>query len=1025
MRTDFFHQAHLNNWTTYLAALKKQRQALTWDVVVLTAANDKQAEAYRYQLSLRQELGMLPPNTQFSVVADPDGVRIGSGGATLNVLVGVAKGDVVPDSKGDPFCSRRILILHSGGDSKRLPQYSAFGKIFSPIPRLLDSGRPSTLFDELFVALSGIPALMSPGVVIASGDVLLLFDHTQLDVSRPGFTGVAIRADVETAEHHGVFVADSRGAVQRFLHKPSISSMHSFDAVDSRNTAPVDTGIIYFGAKTAARLTERASGTSGWLAQAVLNDVAINFYGDFLLPLAPEMNYDDYLSDTSDGPATAPLKAIRAEIWETVRGTPFYVSILAPARFLHFGTTREYQRLITRDDQDIRALGGRRRVSHVLEEGATVAEQACILHSRIGADSVVAPGGMVEFSDVGRRVRIGSDAVVSNVRIPDDATVPEDTVVHCLPVLRDGTRRYVVRTWGVDDNPKAPVPHATLFGHPLTEWIDRLRLSYESVWPAAERHDERTLWNARLYPVGGSHDDAWAHAQTLLTIAENWDQSGVVTECGWQDLDRVALSDSYANADLSSIGNMHRQLFLDLVTAKVMEYFHGERCVSEWRDRIPTSIDMQAFESRLCEQAMAAPPSLESARLCFSAASLLRMTRESSSVMEEQLADRAFQHVATCMLSGQKDREFDCSVQVWHRNDAEARLPARVDFAGGWSDTPPHSLERGGTVLNAAVSVDGELPIVARVERCDDPVITLESTDLGVSATYREVGEVMNFSNPGDPLALHKAALSLILALDKNTKSLRQLLEDLGGGVYLKSDVRLPKGTGLGTSSLLAAALADTLLKLGKSPGDEPGQETLFGAAAAIEQMLTTGGGWQDQVGGVVPGVKLTRSRPGCFQELAVNTVKMSPELRRELDERIVLLDTGQRRLAKNLLREVMGSWLRRDRKTVAILGDIQILALEGVEALEAGDFFELGRLIWRHWELNKQLDAGMTNPLIDALMDTLRPYLEGAKLAGAGGGGFLVGIAKEGCKERIRALLEAEFSDANVRYHNAGVVWQ
>ena len=59
MSTDFFYQAHLNNWQSYLAALGNEIELAAWDLVALTAANCKQAEAYRYQLDLRRELGLL------------------------------------------------------------------------------------------------------------------------------------------------------------------------------------------------------------------------------------------------------------------------------------------------------------------------------------------------------------------------------------------------------------------------------------------------------------------------------------------------------------------------------------------------------------------------------------------------------------------------------------------------------------------------------------------------------------------------------------------------------------------------------------------------------------------------------------------------------------------------------------------------------------------------------------------------------------------------------------------------------
>ena len=76
---------------------------------------------------------------------------------------------------------QRVLLIHSGGDSRRLPHCSAAGKLFARVPRVLPDGRASTIFDEFLIGLSGLAAQLPPGVLIASGDVLLVFDHLQLN----------------------------------------------------------------------------------------------------------------------------------------------------------------------------------------------------------------------------------------------------------------------------------------------------------------------------------------------------------------------------------------------------------------------------------------------------------------------------------------------------------------------------------------------------------------------------------------------------------------------------------------------------------------------------------------------------------------------------------------------------------------------------------------------------------------------------------------------------------------------------
>lgn len=123
----------------------------------------------------------------------------------------------------NPFKNRRILVIHSGGDSKRVPQYSAIGKLFSPVPRELPDGRSSTLFDEFIVGMSGVPSRIQEGMLVLSGDVLLLFNPLQIDAQFDGAAAISIKEPVATGKNHGVFLNDGHDYVKCFLHKQTES----------------------------------------------------------------------------------------------------------------------------------------------------------------------------------------------------------------------------------------------------------------------------------------------------------------------------------------------------------------------------------------------------------------------------------------------------------------------------------------------------------------------------------------------------------------------------------------------------------------------------------------------------------------------------------------------------------------------------------------------------------------------------------------------------------------------------------
>ena len=86
----FLRQSYLDSYEEYEKSLKKEKYPL-WDYIVLTASNEAQAEFYRLQINARLNDGKLPKSTHYAVLPDPDGKRVGSGGATLNVLKYIAK----------------------------------------------------------------------------------------------------------------------------------------------------------------------------------------------------------------------------------------------------------------------------------------------------------------------------------------------------------------------------------------------------------------------------------------------------------------------------------------------------------------------------------------------------------------------------------------------------------------------------------------------------------------------------------------------------------------------------------------------------------------------------------------------------------------------------------------------------------------------------------------------------------------------------------------------------------------------
>ena len=196
--------------------------------------------------------------------------------------------------------------------------------------------------------------------------------------------------------------------------------------------------------------------------------------------------------------------------------------------------------------------------------------------------------------------------------------------------------------------------------------------------------------------------------------------------------------------------------------------------------------------------------------------------------------------------------------------------------------------------------------------------------------------------------------------------------------------------------------------------GRELDDHALSQAVMQLEQRMTTGGGWQDQAGGIFPGAKLLITGPGLRQRIRVQPVAWSAERRVEFSERMVLYGTGIQRMAKDLLRQVVSRYLARETATIQVLHSIKTLAVEMSYAMGEGDWKHLGELMDRHWQLNQLLDPHTANAPINGILDRARPYIYGAKLAGAGGGGFLMLLARDA--EAAAALRTVLAQDAPER---------
>lgn len=336
-----------------------------------------------------------------------------------------------------------------------------------------------------------------------------------------------------------------------------------------------------------------------------------------------------------------------------------------------------------------------------------------------------------------------------------------------------------------------------------------------------------------------------------------------------------------------------------------------------------------------------------------------------------------------------------------------AQSPARADVAGGWTDTPPYSVYGGGSVVNFAFNINGQSPLHAYVRPCKDYHIVCSSIDQGASEVITSFEQLRMFSNVGSAFSIPKAALALVGFLPEycaeSYSSLHQQLEDMGCGLEITMLSAAPAGSGLGTSSILAATVLAALAEFCSLNWDK---DEICRRTLALEQLLTTGGGWQDQYGGVFGGIKHLVGNIGLEQQVSIVPL---PDILFGDDQKAchLMYYTGITRVAKHILKEIVKGMFRQDEETLAILREMGQHAAEMASVIARGDFDAYGRLIRRSWEFNCRLDSGTAPDSVQALCHEIDDLCLGYKLLGAGGGGYMYMVAKDvEAATRLRHLL-------------------
>ncbi|MCG6925650.1 MAG: hypothetical protein LJF30_10095 [Acidobacteria bacterium] len=954
-----------------------------FDTVLITAASEPQAEAFRRLIARRQDHGLYPRELAFEVVADPPGGRVGTGGGTLWALARLLERRG-PADPGAFLESERILLVHAGGESRRLPTYAPEGKLFAPLPLPSSALLPPVALDAQLGLFFKYPWRRGE-TVVTTADVYIDFDVASVPEARSPVFGFAKPASLEQGSRHGVFRFDQhRERVVDYYQKAPVEVLAEHALIEGTGDCALDIGLVSLGPEAL-----RAFGSlgavpvdGGSLEEGLeAGRIRFDLYLEVLTACLEALSFEAFWKRV--GSASALPEELGRHVYEAFHPFGLGGALTRSTTFVHLGSLAEFpaacRDLLAHQARPFYELdGGEIRPS--VTPAAVVHNSTAVSVGGHGPALVEACSASSFQALAGDNLLVGLDSIDLPFELPEGIALEE---------RRLGSERVVV-VFSSRDSFKVAGDHADLVfcGRPLDLWLSERGLSREDVFDADAAPD---LFAARLFCCGPSAkliagyvaapDAGWAEtfrAARRLSLYEIQSPDDVVSrEDRRVELRREQLRDLF-----------RRGHGWQGVSAPDFESTFGDgdgpALLREWLQRTDDPV-LRAYRERLFRTIA---PDTAGAEVRLPEIEYVSRSKDGPPLRLALKEDQI----------------------VW------ARAPVRLDLAGGWTDTPPYTLRHGGRVVNLAVDLNGQPPIQVFCRRTPERHVRIHSIDLGHTETFSRFEELRDYDDPASAFALPRAALCLMgLGAPRHEgKTLEAVLDHLGAGLEITLLCAVPKGSGLGTSSILGAVM---LAAFSRFFGRPVVMDELIRQVLQVEQMLTTGGGWQDQIGGAVGGIKCVQSRPGFRPHPVIHQLDPFLFQDRESLACFSLFYTGLTRLAKNILAEVVDQVNSGSKAYRFTLQHMAQLALDAKDAIERRDRAALAGILALSWEANKRVHPSTTNPEVEEILAATGPHFDGAKLLGAGGGGYaLFASADRHHADALRDLLRQRFENERAR---------
>lgn len=876
------------------------------------------------------------PKSEWFCTNDPIDHKLGSGGGTTWLLTQAYENEMAHSDANNQktfdewLSSEKRLLLHAGGQSRRLPAYAPSGKVLTPVPVFRWERGQRLSQDLLSLQIPLYKKIMDAApsslhTMIVSGDVLIRTTQPLQPIPEADVVCYGLWLGPEIAKNHGVFVSscDTPSVLKCMLQKPSPATLGT---IQKDHYYLTDIGI--------------------WL----LSDKAVKVL------MSHKGEYDLY-SEFGGAMGTEPTLND-----EAVKELKVAILPLSGGEFYHFGTSHEL-------------------LSSTLAIQNLVNDQRLIMHHSRKPHPCI----FIQNSITKKAVDSSNEEVwIENSYISEGWNISQKNIItgvpknnwnitlapgQCIDIVPMGETQYVVRPYGFNDRFAGEEQQKPQF--PIVDNIDEAGLVLRYMLNQETEGEDKGKGKAifeKAQKISAEQISATANLRRLF------EQRREFRKHNWS-----ALADNYEHSVFYQ---------LDLNDAAKEFKANGIAMPKPLPDSAPLLTRMKDAMFRGDND---------------KAFGLLRegivKTSNANGINMPTLSSMS-NKVATDQI-------------VWGRS------PVRIDIAGGWTDTPPFCLMEGGSVVNLAIELNGQQPIQTYVKPCREHHVVLKSIDLGASEIVETYEQLADFKRVGSPFSIPKASLALAGFLPQYSQEkypdLKSQLMAFGCGIEITLLSAIPAGSGLGTSSVLAATVLGTIndfLSLGWDK-NEICHKTLV-----LEQLLTTGGGWQDQFGGVLQGVKLLQTCKGFEQQPIVHWLPTDLYTQPEYQACHLLYYTGITRTAKTILAEIVQKMFLNDHDQVALLREMKAHSLQMYEAIQRNDFKEMGKLVGKTWLQNQAIDAG-TNPLeVKKLTDLIDDLCLGYKLPGAGGGGYLYMVAKDPeAAARIKVILNANRPNGNARF--------